>query len=78
MPALSLLTLLRQLFSVLRPLLEDIEITEAAKAMYNADIAIIACDRGLSEEPKITYINQVCSRRMMPTTKHFREDHVDS
>ena len=41
-------------------MLEDVEINNAAKEMWNADFAIIAYDRGVSESPKIQYANQVC------------------
>ena len=41
--------------------MEDIEITEAAKTLWDAGFALIATDRGLEgeEEAKVTYANQV-------------------
>lgn len=40
-----------------RPLMENVEINEAAKAIFQADFVMITCDRGLSAEPKIVYVN---------------------
>eukprot|EP00873_Tetraselmis_striata_P029733 jgi/Tetstr1/449997/TSEL_037049.t1 len=40
-----------------RPLMENVEINSAAKELYLAPFVMITCDRGLSADPKIVYVN---------------------
>mmetsp|Transcript_46131 Transcript_46131/g.115505 ORF Transcript_46131/g.115505 Transcript_46131/m.115505 type:complete len:326 (-) Transcript_46131:282-1259(-) len=40
-----------------RPLMENVEINSAAKELYLAPFVMITCNRGLSADPKIVYVN---------------------
>ena len=41
------------------PILEDIDISEAAKALWEAPFAVLSHDRFEAEEPVFTYCNKV-------------------
>ena len=42
------------------PILEDLDIAEAAKALWEAPFAVLSHDMFESEDPKFTYANKVC------------------
>ncbi len=41
------------------PILEDLDIAEAAKALWEAPFAVLSHDKFESEDPKFTYANKV-------------------
>ena len=41
------------------PILEDIDISEAAKALWEAPFAVLSHDKFESEDPQFTYANKV-------------------
>ena len=46
--------------SMRSPILEDLDIAEAAKALWEAPFAVLSHDKFESEDPKFTYANKVC------------------
>ncbi len=52
------------------PILEDLDIAEAAKALWEAPFAVLSHDKFESEDPKFTYANKV--RPPWPVHKAYR------
>ena len=52
---------------VCSPILEDLDISEAARALWEAPFAVLSHNRFEDDEPKFTYANQVRS----PLSPHW-------
>jgi hypothetical protein len=50
---------------VCSPLLEDLEISEASKALFEAPFAVLAHDKFENDDPAFTYANQVQQHRTL-------------
>ena len=46
------------------PILEDLDISEAARALWEAPFAVLSHNRFEDDEPKFTYANQVSSESL--------------
>lgn len=55
---------------VCSPILEDLDIGEAAKALWEAPFAVLSHDKFDSEDPKFTYANKVWRQTLLLPHHH--------